>query len=208
MRQLLSMVALAVATATWHPADAGSDDAQKSPSTAAAPTATRETAILAGGCFWGMEEILRKIPGVAELQMVRSVRVTVKNAPVMIVAIDVDSLGRRVSTSMRCPSWMVPRMCEVIRGGPVTECTSLLAQPCRTDSFFSQVCPGKVKGQYLRLTRPPMSVADELNVSNCRAVSKKTSRPFGGIAKPRKIEPLRATLHPKRRGAVWKNCRA
>lgn len=29
-------------------------------------TATRETAILAGGCFWGMEEILRKIPGVIE----------------------------------------------------------------------------------------------------------------------------------------------
>jgi len=26
----------------------------------------RETAILAGGCFWGMEEILRKIPGVLE----------------------------------------------------------------------------------------------------------------------------------------------
>jgi peptide methionine sulfoxide reductase msrA/msrB len=30
--------------------------------------ATRETAILAGGCFWGMEEILRKIPGVLETQ--------------------------------------------------------------------------------------------------------------------------------------------
>ena len=27
---------------------------------------TRETAILAGGCFWGMEEIIRKIPGVTE----------------------------------------------------------------------------------------------------------------------------------------------
>jgi peptide methionine sulfoxide reductase msrA/msrB len=27
-------------------------------------TPTHETAILAGGCFWGMEEILRKIPGV------------------------------------------------------------------------------------------------------------------------------------------------
>ena len=26
----------------------------------------RETAILAGGCFWGMEEILRQIPGVLE----------------------------------------------------------------------------------------------------------------------------------------------
>jgi peptide methionine sulfoxide reductase msrA/msrB len=26
----------------------------------------RETAILAGGCFWGMEEIIRKIPGVVE----------------------------------------------------------------------------------------------------------------------------------------------
>jgi len=29
-------------------------------------TTKRETAILAGGCFWGMEEILRKIPGVLE----------------------------------------------------------------------------------------------------------------------------------------------
>jgi methionine-S-sulfoxide reductase len=28
--------------------------------------AKRETAILAGGCFWGMEEILRNIPGVLE----------------------------------------------------------------------------------------------------------------------------------------------
>ncbi len=31
---------------------------------------TLETAILAGGCFWGMQEILRKIPGVLETEAV------------------------------------------------------------------------------------------------------------------------------------------
>ncbi|HET6147026.1 MAG TPA: bifunctional methionine sulfoxide reductase B/A protein, partial [Polyangia bacterium] len=31
---------------------------------------TRETAILAGGCFWGMEEILRQIPGVLQTEAV------------------------------------------------------------------------------------------------------------------------------------------
>jgi peptide methionine sulfoxide reductase msrA/msrB len=30
------------------------------------PTSRGETAIVAGGCFWGMEEIIRKIPGVLE----------------------------------------------------------------------------------------------------------------------------------------------
>ena len=30
---------------------------------------TLETAVLAGGCFWGMEEILRKIPGVLETEV-------------------------------------------------------------------------------------------------------------------------------------------
>jgi peptide methionine sulfoxide reductase msrA/msrB len=31
--------------------------------------ATLDTAILAGGCFWGMEEIIRKIPGVLETEV-------------------------------------------------------------------------------------------------------------------------------------------
>jgi len=38
---------------------------------------------------------LRAIPGVAEVQLVRSVRVTVKNGPVMLVALDVGGVERR-----------------------------------------------------------------------------------------------------------------
>ena len=32
------------------------------------PVKDREVAVLAGGCFWGMQDILRKIPGVLETQ--------------------------------------------------------------------------------------------------------------------------------------------
>lgn len=34
-----------------------------------APTAAREVAILAGGCFWGMEGILRDVPGVLDTEV-------------------------------------------------------------------------------------------------------------------------------------------
>lgn len=41
-----------------------------SPSANASPAAIKtETAILAGGCFWGMEEIIRKLPGVLETKV-------------------------------------------------------------------------------------------------------------------------------------------
>ena len=42
------------------------NDFQKTEQTGPAAAPGRETAILAGGCFWGMEEILRKIPGVLD----------------------------------------------------------------------------------------------------------------------------------------------
>jgi peptide methionine sulfoxide reductase msrA/msrB len=48
-----------LAAAQAKPADNGQPQAKPA----------RETAILAGGCFWGMEELLRKIPGVVEIDV-------------------------------------------------------------------------------------------------------------------------------------------
>jgi methionine-S-sulfoxide reductase len=45
------------------------NSASAATNTAASSTAKREVAILAGGCFWGMEEVLRKIPGVLDTRV-------------------------------------------------------------------------------------------------------------------------------------------
>jgi len=53
------------------PPPIATDNACANPMAAAAPgcESTMEVAVLAGGCFWGMEEILRKIPGVLESEV-------------------------------------------------------------------------------------------------------------------------------------------
>ncbi len=60
---LLALVALlaaiACSKATNGTGKAGSSEPSSTP-----PSGKLETAILAGGCFWGMEEILRSVPGV------------------------------------------------------------------------------------------------------------------------------------------------
>ena len=43
--------------------------AQPAPAAGAKQDAVSEVAILAGGCFWGMEDILRRIPGVLQIEV-------------------------------------------------------------------------------------------------------------------------------------------
>jgi len=71
----VALVSGMVACARSDPAPRASTSAKAAD--AAAPggvaadgaAAVRETAILAGGCFWGMEEILRAIPGVVSTEV-------------------------------------------------------------------------------------------------------------------------------------------
>ena len=50
-----------------HSADTTVNDQHNSPAATAAPTDKQtEIAVLAGGCFWGVEDILRDVPGVLD----------------------------------------------------------------------------------------------------------------------------------------------
>jgi peptide methionine sulfoxide reductase msrA/msrB len=60
----------ASAGAYTTPALAANTCTSPGPGQAAGCQTTLETAILAGGCFWGMEDILRQIPGVLETEAV------------------------------------------------------------------------------------------------------------------------------------------
>ena len=62
----LSLVACTSRKGSDAAAEAATTALAREPSAAPAKPAAQETAILAGGCFWGMEELLREIPGVIE----------------------------------------------------------------------------------------------------------------------------------------------
>ncbi len=64
----LAFAALSLAVAGPGPALAQKERSVSDSPVVAKPVKDREVAVLAGGCFWGMQDILRKIPGVLETQ--------------------------------------------------------------------------------------------------------------------------------------------
>jgi methionine-S-sulfoxide reductase len=64
----LALAALSMAVAAPGPGRAQKEVKMSSSPAVEKSVKDREVAVLAGGCFWGMQDILRKIPGVLETQ--------------------------------------------------------------------------------------------------------------------------------------------
>ena len=62
--KLVALFVLATACGSTH--DAAAD---RGPAIPPSPNGPRETAILAGGCFWGEENVLRNLPGLVSIEV-------------------------------------------------------------------------------------------------------------------------------------------
>jgi methionine-S-sulfoxide reductase len=69
MYRTLTLLALATAACAPGAESAMADNKPMGSAQEAAYKGQKETAILAGGCFWGMENVLRKAPGVISVEV-------------------------------------------------------------------------------------------------------------------------------------------
>src|SRR5277367_607599 len=65
----MSLLALATAACAQSADVAMADTPKQTPVQAAAYSGQKEVAIVAGGCFWGMENVMRKAPGVIDIEV-------------------------------------------------------------------------------------------------------------------------------------------